>query len=72
RNVNRLRESFCKMLRADGYQLISYISPRASVMGDNEFGDNVFIFEDNTIQPYVKIGDGTILWSGNHIGHHSV
>jgi acetyltransferase-like isoleucine patch superfamily enzyme len=27
--------------------------------------------EDNTIQPYVVIGNNIILWSGNHVGHHS-
>ena len=25
----------------------------------------------NNIQPYVSIGNNVILWSGNHIGHHS-
>ena len=24
------------------------------------------------MQPYVEIGNNVILWSGNHIGHHSV
>jgi acyl-[acyl carrier protein]--UDP-N-acetylglucosamine O-acyltransferase len=27
--------------------------------------------EDNTIQPFVVIGNNVVLWSGNHIGHHS-
>ena len=35
-------------------------------------GENCFIFEDNTIQPFVVVEDNVILWSGNHIGHHSV
>jgi acyl-[acyl carrier protein]--UDP-N-acetylglucosamine O-acyltransferase len=35
-------------------------------------GDNCFIFEDNTIQPFVTIGNDCVLWSGNHIGHHTV
>ena len=35
-------------------------------------GENCFIFEDNTIQPFVSIGNNVTLWSGNHIGHHSV
>ena len=30
-----------------------------------------FIFENQTIQPFVKIGNDVIIWSGNHIGHHS-
>ena len=29
------------------------------------------ILENQTIQPYVKIGNNVTLWSGNHIGHHS-
>ena len=28
--------------------------------------------ENNTIQPFTIIGNNVILWSGNHIGHHSV
>jgi acetyltransferase-like isoleucine patch superfamily enzyme len=32
---------------------------------------NTFIMEHNTIQPFVEIGRNVILWSGNHIGHHS-
>ena len=30
---------------------------------------NCFIFENNVIQPFVKIGNNVVLWSGNHIGH---
>jgi UDP-3-O-[3-hydroxymyristoyl] glucosamine N-acyltransferase len=35
-------------------------------------GRNCFILEDNTIQPFVKIGDNVTLWSGNHIGHDTI
>ena len=69
--LNRVRERICNEARAKGYRLLSYVSSRASSWGDTKLGDNVFVFEDNTIQPFVSIGDGTILWSGNHIGHHS-
>jgi acetyltransferase-like isoleucine patch superfamily enzyme len=34
--------------------------------------ENCFVLEDNTVQPFVKIGNNVTLWSGNHIGHHSV
>jgi carbonic anhydrase/acetyltransferase-like protein (isoleucine patch superfamily) len=30
------------------------------------------ILEDNTIQPFVKIGSNVTLWSGNHIGHDAI
>lgn len=72
RKMNALRKEFCEQARLKGYHLLSYISSKATYWDKkNTIGDNVFIFEDNTIQPFVKIGDGTILWSGNHIGHHS-
>ena len=28
--------------------------------------------ENNTLQPFVEIQDNVVLWSGNHIGHHSI
>jgi UDP-3-O-[3-hydroxymyristoyl] glucosamine N-acyltransferase len=34
-------------------------------------GENCFILEDNTVQPFVTIGNNVTLWSGNHIGHDS-
>jgi sugar O-acyltransferase (sialic acid O-acetyltransferase NeuD family) len=69
--VNRVRARICEEARAKGYSLISYVSSKATTWGDTKIGDNVFIFEDNTIQPFVEIGDDTVLWSGNHIGHHA-
>ena len=39
-------------------------------MFGNEIGENCFILEDNTLQPFTTIGNNVVLWSGNHIGHH--
>ena len=58
--------------KAKGYELVSYISSKCTYLSQFEAGDNCFIFEDNTIQPFVKIGSNVTIWSGNHIGHHSV
>lgn len=69
--MNKQRQKICAHLIDMGYTLASYVSPYATVSDDLEIGQNVFIFEDNTIQPFVKIANGVILWSGNHIGHHS-
>jgi sugar O-acyltransferase (sialic acid O-acetyltransferase NeuD family) len=71
-DLNRLRTRFFREAKGKGYSLISYVSSRAFVWRDVEIGENCFIFEDNTIQPFVKIGNNVTLWSGNHIGHHSV
>lgn len=69
RNMNRNRESIYNAAKAKGYQFISYISSRATRF-DNVIGDNCFILEDNTIQPFTTIGNNVVMWSGNHIGHH--
>ncbi|NDD62463.1 MAG: acetyltransferase [Acidobacteria bacterium] len=68
---NRLRARLAAAAKENGYQLASYVSPRAFVWRNVELGEHCFIFEDNTIQPFVKIGRNVVLWSGNHIGHHS-
>ena len=70
-NMNRDRAAKFYEVKEKGYKVTSYISSKCSYLSQFEPGENVFIFEDNTIQPFVKIGDNVILWSGNHIGHHS-
>ena len=70
RRMNRLRESVYTRAKEKGYELISYVSSKATVFPGAAVGDNCFILEDNTIQPFTTIGDNVILWSGNHIGHH--
>ena len=69
RKVNKLRAAVYEEAKAKGYALVTYISSKATWWDENEIGDNCFIFEDNTIQPYVKIGNDVVMWSGNHIGH---
>lgn len=71
KNVNRVRAAICAEARAKGYELISYVSSKCTHWGDTIIGDNCFIFEDNTLQPFVRIGNDVVMWSGNHIGHHS-
>jgi len=69
--MNKIREDKYNQAKSKGYHLVSYISSKCSYMSQFPCGDNCFIFEDNTIQPFVKIGNNVTLWSGNHIGHHS-
>lgn len=70
-NLNKVRESKFNHAKEKGYKLLSYISSKCTDFS-NAIGDNCFILEDNTIQPFVKIDNNVTLWSGNHIGHHSV
>lgn len=69
RKMNKLREMIYNQIKAKGYELISYVSSKATVC-HNKIGDNCFILEDNTLQPFTEIGNNVIMWSGNHIGHH--
>jgi sugar O-acyltransferase (sialic acid O-acetyltransferase NeuD family) len=69
--VNSARRTVYEECKALGYELISYVSSKARCWDDLVLGDNCFIFEDNVVQPSVRIGNNVILWSGNHIGHDS-
>lgn len=70
--MNRLRESVYQQIKQKGYEMISYVSSKATIFEGVPIGDNCFILEDNTIQPFTSIGNNVVLWSGNHIGHHSI
>ena len=72
RKMNSLRAAVYQELGNRGYQFISYVSTRATLFPETPIGENCFILEDNTIQPFTQIGSNVVLWSGNHIGHHSV
>ena len=70
--LNRLRARLAAQARAQGFRLASFVSPRAQVWRNATLGEHCFVFEHNTVQPFVRIGGNVVLWSGNHIGHHSV
>lgn len=69
--LNQVRKEKYLASKTLGYRIASYVSSHATVLNDGRIGDNCFILEDNTIQPFVTIGNNVTLWSGNHIGHHS-
>ncbi len=70
--LNTIRKEKFLAAKEMGYSLASFISPKATVLNNGIIGENCFILENNTIQPFVRVGNNVILWSGNHIGHHSV
>ena len=71
-NLNQIRAKIFSEVKQKGYELISYINSKATVWDDINVGENCFILENNVIQPYVTIGNDVIMWSGNHVGHHTV
>lgn len=69
--LNKVRKEKYLSSKKIGYKMASYISSYATILNQGRIGENCFILEDNTIQPYSHIGNNVTLWSGNHIGHHS-
>lgn len=69
--LNALRRARYEDGKRRGYAIASYVSSRATTFPGFSAGENCFILEDNTIQPFATVGDNVTLWSGNHIGHHS-
>ena len=70
--LNAVRAGKLAAARAKGYRIATYVSSRATIFPGFEPRENCFILEDNTIQPFAHVGANVTLWSGNHIGHHSV
>jgi sugar O-acyltransferase (sialic acid O-acetyltransferase NeuD family) len=67
--MNMIRKQIYLKGKEMGYEYISYVSSKATVC-HNKIGENCFILEDNTLQPFTEIGNNVVMWSGNHIGHH--
>ena len=69
--MNQARADACARAKRSGYALESYVSSRCTYLSDHPPGENCFVLEDNTVQPFVRIGADVTLWSGNHVGHDS-
>jgi sugar O-acyltransferase (sialic acid O-acetyltransferase NeuD family) len=71
KRMNHVRAEKVAAAKEMGFECVSYVSSKATTFPGFECGENCFILEDNTIQPFVKVGANVVMWSGNHIGHHS-
>ncbi len=71
RKTNSVRQAHYEQIKRAGYRCASYISTRATVLTEC-IGENCFILENNVLQPFTVIGNNVTMWSGNHLGHHSV
>jgi len=70
--LNKVRAAVFEDCMRRGYELISYISSRATHWGEIEFGRNCFVIENTSFQPFVKVGDNVVIASGTNIGHDVV
>lgn len=71
KRVNKARSEIYNQCKNKGYELISYISSKATHWGHTEIGDNCFILANSIIQPFSKIGNDVILWNAS-VEHDSI
>lgn len=71
-HLNRDRTKLYHLTKEKGYRLASYLSSRAFIWRNVEIGENCFILANNTLEPFTKVGNNVVMWSGNHLGHSSI
>jgi acetyltransferase-like isoleucine patch superfamily enzyme len=69
--LNQQRASRMAAVEAKGYPLASFVSAKADVPRDFSVQPNVMIMERATLQPFVTVGRGSILWSTTRVGFHT-
>jgi sugar O-acyltransferase (sialic acid O-acetyltransferase NeuD family) len=70
--VNRLREEKYLQAKAKGYELVNYISSRATIWPGLVTGDNCSIGANSSVEPFVKIGNNVTVTNSVILGHHVV
>ena len=69
--LNKARESIYFKMKSYGLHAATYISKNACIGSKVSIGEGSLVLEENNIQYQAKIGRCVIMWSGNHVGHHS-
>jgi sugar O-acyltransferase (sialic acid O-acetyltransferase NeuD family) len=66
--LNKARAAKVAEAEAKGYRLAGFLSSKAEVSPELEVPPNSMVMEHSTIQPFVRIGRDTMIWSGTGIG----
>ena len=70
--LNAVRTEKVAAARAKGYRLVSYLSSRATVFPGFEAQGELLHPRRQHDPALRRVGANVTLWSGNHIGHHSI
>lgn len=70
-DLNSARRKTYEAAKAKGYELLSYVSPRAGVGNWLRIGENCIILDNATIEPGVVLGNNVVVWSNVLLGHHT-
>lgn len=68
----RLREVKFHQAKAKEYQLISYISSKATTWPGLEMGENCRILANSVIEPFATIGNDVVVGIGSLVSHDAV
>jgi sugar O-acyltransferase (sialic acid O-acetyltransferase NeuD family) len=69
--LNSQREAKVAAAEAAGYRLASFISSKADVPPEFVLEPNTMIMERATLQPFVRVGRNSMIWSTTRIGFHT-
>lgn len=67
--LNQLRADRCRLSKEMGYELVTFISPRASVCPGVVVGENCRVGSLSVIQPGARIGNNVLIGDASAIGH---
>jgi len=68
----RLRHQKYYQAKAKGYELINYISSKATTWPGLNIGDNCRILANSVVEPFAKIGNDVIIGVGSMVSHDTV
>lgn len=71
KGLNSPRATKFEAMRAKGYEAATFVDRNARVSPSARVGVGSVILDGNVIQTKCWIGDNVVMWSGNHVGHHS-
>lgn len=72
-SMNQNRVDSVERMKSLGLRPASFVSEHSTILTSQrlESLEHLFIMEGNIIQEGAVLSNNVVLWSGNHIGHHS-
>lgn len=70
-NVNKTRAEKYEQAKAKGYEMISFVSPKAITWEEMVIGENCYISEGVILKPFTKIENNVMVMPGALVGHFS-
>lgn len=71
-NLNKIREDACKRAIRKGYNLATFIHPKANISSKVKIGKNCILMEFCRVLQRTAIGDGVIIWPCAFISHDNI